>query len=336
MGNPRISWTKKGFRRTVWTVCLGMLAGCAPTGFLVTPVRVKRELTESTVYRDSRLARDKIALIEVSGVLSNARRSGLFGDGENPVSLFVEQLDRARRDKAVKAVILRINSPGGTVVASELMYDELRRFRKKTGKPVVAVMMDVGASGAYYLACGCDEIVAQPSTVTGSIGVIMHTLDISGTMNMIGVKSEAIASGPRKDIGSPFRPMTDEEREIFQTLINEMYERFVKVVVEGRPKLSESEVRRLADGRIYSAGQALKLGLIDRIASLREVIGALKKRLDLSRVRVVAYHRPLDYTPNYYARSPAPKPEINLMKLDLPDWSALTPQFLYLWMPGTP
>ena len=214
---------------------------------------------------------------------------------------------------------------------------EIRAFRKETSKPVIAVLMDVAASGGYYIACACDEIVAHPSTITGSIGVIMQSFDIGGTLAKLGVTTDAITSGPNKDAGSPFRAMTPDERELFQKIIDEMYERFVQVVVEGRPKLDEATVRRIADGRVYTATQAVELGLVDRLATMREVIGSTKKRIGADKVRVVAYHRPLGYKPNYYAHAPAPGSfDINLIRIDLPDWlGSATPKFMYLWQPGS-
>ena len=311
------------------------VVGCMPTGFMITPVSTQRSLTETELSRDSFFASDKIVLIDVSGTLSNTASGGWFGSGEHTVSLFVEQLDKAREDNRVKAVILRINSPGGTVVASELMHDEIVHFRKESGKPVVAVLMDVAASGGYYIACACDEIVAQPSTVTGSIGVIMQTVDVSGTMKLIGVRTDAITTGSFKDVGSPLRAMRAEEREMFQRIVNEMYDRFVGVVVAGRPDLNEAEVRRLADGRIYTASQALELGLIDRITTLRDAVELTKERAGSKAVRLVTYHRPMDYRPNYYAsRPPTFGSTVNLFNINLPGWlGGNTPRFMYLWAP---
>jgi protease-4 len=309
------------------------LAGCTANSLLITPVTSKRSLVETELRRDGLFAFDKIALIDVSGVIANSPRQQLLGGGEHPVSLLLEQLQRARRDRRVKAVILRINSPGGTVAASELMHDEIMNFRRVTGKPVYAVMMDVAASGAFYIACACDEILALRSTVTGSIGVIMQMFDVTGTMKLIGVQADAITSGRFKDAGSPLKEMTPEEREIFQSIVNDMYERFVGVVVAGRPGLSEAEVRRLADGRVYTSQQALDAGLIDRIATLREAVDLVKKDVGAKRIRLVAYQRPLDFRPNYYAESPAPQP-VNLLNVQLPpDPAALAPRFLYVWIP---
>jgi protease-4 len=313
--------------------------GCFPGGILLTPVSTNRELEETVLFKDGWWAPDKIVLIDVSGVILNAPEPQLLGEGEHAVSLLLEQLDRARGDARVRGVILRINSPGGSVTASELMYQELRRFRTQTGKPVVAVLMDVAASGGYYIACACDEIIAQPSTVTGSIGVIMQMFDVTETLRKLGVATDAITSGTHKDAGSPLRRMTPEERALFQRMVDEMYDRFVEVVAEGRAGLDEARVRELSDGRVYTGRQALALGLVDRVAPFREALEAAKRRAGVRTARFVAYHRPLSYVPNYYAAAPGPVGgvEINLLKLDphgLLDAGA--PRFMYLWQPAAP
>ena len=335
MGRTWTSWRVMALTLAAAASAALGVAGCAAPSLLITPVSGRRTLVETELSRDSFFAVDKVALIDVSGILINSPRPQILGEGEHPVSLLLEQLERARRDRLVKAVLLRINSPGGTVVASELMHDEIMRF-KESGKPVVAVMMDVAASGGYYVACACDEIVAQPSTVTGSIGVIMQMFDVSGTMQMVGVKSDAITSGALKDAGSPLRPMRPEEREAFEVIVKEMYERFIKVVGAGRPKLSEADVRRLADGRVYTATQALEAGLIDRITTMRSAIDVVKQRAGLERIRLVAYQRASGYRPNYYAQAPyAPSGEVNLFKVDVPSLlDLMVPQFMYLWAPG--
>jgi len=329
---PRISHAIA--KTSVVLAALVVATGCGRPSFVVTVTTDRQGLVETELMRDSIFAVDKIAIIDVTGMILNAPAPGLFGGREHPVSLFLEQLDKARRDRRVKAVILRINSPGGGVVATRLMYDEIKHF-KKGGKPVVAVMMDVAASGGYYIACACDDIVAQPSTITGSIGVRMQMFDLVGTMKMIGVTGDAIVSGKHKDSGSLFRSMRPDEREIFQTIIDEMFDRFVSVVVEGREKLDESAVRSLADGRVYTATQAVELGLIDRIATLRETIASIKQRIGAEKVRVVTYGRALEYRPNYYAQPPHMSGgDVNLVNVDLPAWLGMTtPQFMYLWKP---
>lgn len=311
--------------------------GCKAPSLLITPVEGKKALEETEIYREGVFSRDKIALIEISGMIRNSDSNFILNPRDNPVSVLLENLDRAACDHNVKAVILRINSPGGTVVASDLMHDEIMHFRETTDKPVVAVMMDMATSGGYYVACACDEIVAQPSTVTGSIGVLMLMFDATGTMNKIGLRSEAITSGKYKDAGSPMRTMLPDERELFRNIVMDMYERFVKVVVEGRPNLTEEQVRKLADGRVYTANQALEAGLIDDIATLRETTCAIKEDLGLHGVRLVAYQRPYDYRPNYYANAPIQPPttNVNFLNINMPaSFLPRAPEFLYLWAPG--
>jgi len=171
-------------------------------------------------------------------------RGGFFSDGENPVSLLAEKLDRARADRNVKAMILRLNSPGGTVQATEAMYDLLECFRTQSDKPVVACITNVGASGAYYLACAADKVICQPTSITGSIGVIIQTVSFAGTMKMIGIRAEAITSGKLKDMGSPLKDLTKEQRQVFQGMVDEFYGRFVEVVAERlRPSLNSDRLK---------------------------------------------------------------------------------------------
>lgn len=319
-------------------ICLILFAaGCGPTAYKITPVPVDRSLEETVLMDDGGFGPAKIVLVDVDGLLMNHREFSLFGEGEHPVSLFVEKLEKAAKDKSVRALILRINSPGGTVTASDLMYTELLHFKQRTGgeRPVVAVLMDVAASGGYYIACGADEIVAHPTTVTGSIGVIIQTVNFAGTMAKIGIASDAIKSGKMKDAGSPLRELKPEEREVFQGLVNEFFDRFVQVVAEGRPDLDEDRVREIADGRVYSAAEAVELGFVDRIGTLRETVADIKEQIGAERVRVVTYQRPLGWRPNVYAHEPVGPPQVNLVNIDLA--RAMfnpQPQFLYLWAPG--
>src|SRR5690242_20655225 len=227
------------------------LTGCF-NGFTVTPTHVGGPLEETVIVDACRWScRNKVAIIDLDGMILNARSSGLLGSGDNPMALFRERLDAAAHDKHVKAVVLRINSPGGAVTASDIMYQEVVNFRQDTGKPVIACMMDVAAIGAFYIAMGCDKVYDHPTTVAGSIGVIMSLYDASGLFAKIGVTSDPIKSGPNKDLGNPARPMTEEERAILQGMVNRFYDQFVQVVVRGRG-LPEEQVRALADGRVYT------------------------------------------------------------------------------------
>lgn len=313
-------------------------AGCTPTSFLITPVPSNPALEEVVVQRESPWAAQRIAIIELEGVLANQRSRSLLGLSEsNPVVEFKERLDAAAADKRVKAVVLRIHSPGGSVTASDLMYQELLRFRERTKKPVIACLMDVAASGGYYVACAADEIHALPTTVTGSIGVIMLTIDVSRTLDYIGVRPNVIKSGSLKDAGSPFREMRDEDRRVFQAMIDQMYERFFHVVARARKNIPEDELRKLCDGRVFFAPEARELGLIDQIGTLEQALHAAKRAagIESAKVVVVQYGRALSYRPNIYAQSPAAAGGVvNNFFIDIPTWLAGNgPQFLYLWQP---
>src|SRR5205085_6871325 len=183
------------------------LAGCGTPSFLVTPVSNSSSLEEQTVKAGHGLFPPKVAIIEVEGMLANAKSGGLLQATENSLSLFPQELERAEADPSVKAVVLRVNSPGGTVSASDAMYQELERFKKHSHKPIVASIQEVGASGAYYVSCAANKIVAQPTSIVGSVGVIFESMEFAGTLDKIGARAWSITSGPLKDMGSPFKPL---------------------------------------------------------------------------------------------------------------------------------
>lgn len=323
--------------------CLGLfisiiaLAGCGDMGLQIAFVRTHQRLMETQIQGDRFLfITDKVAIIDVDGILVNKQKRGLMHVGENPVSLFIEKLDKAAWDESVKAVVLRINSPGGTVAASDIMYHHLRQFKKQTGKPVIACVLGLGCSGAYYLACGCDGIVAQPSSVTGSIGTIMQTFSVAGTMEKIGVKAVTIKSGRMKDMASPLHDLSDEERDVLQEIIDRFYQQFLDVVEGGRTTIDRQKLQELADGRVFTAEQALQEGLIDRIGYLDDGIEWAKEMAGMKRGRVVIYHRASDYKPNAYGLASANTDGLGpLINVDLPDWlDGGSAQFLYLWQPA--
>ena len=221
--------------------------------------------------KDSKLAvADKIAIIYVDGMIAGGRgQVGLFTEGGGTDAL-IRQLHLARDDAAVKAVVLRINSPGGTVPASQEVGEELKKLRA-AGKPVVTSMGDMAASGGYWLAACTDKIYANPATITGSLGVYMPYSNWEELYRKIGVRQEKIKSGPHKDILSPDRPLTAEERAIIQVMVDDMYNQFVEVIAEGRG-LAPDRVRQLADGRIYTGRQAKELGLVDELGNMYDAI----------------------------------------------------------------
>jgi protease-4 len=276
----------------------------------------------------------KIALIEIEGLLHEVAKPSRFGWGEreSPVARVRAQLDIAAKDRAVKAVVLRIHSPGGTATASDIIYGEIQRFKAKKQVPVVAQLMGIATSGAYYAAMAADSVYAQPTTVTGSIGVIFAGVNVSGFMEKLGLADQTITTGPYKDVGSPFRRMTPEDRALVQGVINDLYRRFVAVVETGRPQLTVGRVEALADGRIYSAPQAQANGLIDGISDLPSTIDEVRRRAGLEEARVVSYHRRREWRENLYtlpSSSEAPA-FATASLLDL----LHAPTFAYLWWPG--
>ena len=313
-----------------------VLTGCGSGAFLIEMVPAGKELKETQLDKDDGwFVTDKILIIDVDGSMENEYQGGLLSSGENPVTTLIEKLDRAEKDPDVKAIVLRLDSPGGTVVATDIMHHSLLEFKRKTKKPVVACVTGMACSGAYYLACGTDGIIAQPSSVVGNIGTIMQTFSVSGTLDKIGVKTVAIKSGRLKDIGSPLHELSDPEREVLQGVIGEMFQQFVSVVRQGRKDISQQRLEALTDGRVFTAKQALEEKLIDRIGYLDDGIKWAKELTDVDKAKIVMYHRPSSYTPNAYSSSMSNTGGIqSLINIELPDWLTGKTQFLYLWQPG--
>jgi protease IV len=306
--------------------------GCSVISLDLTP-RI-RPLEEKTV--EGRGV-DKILLMEVSGFLSDdTGSSGLSLTAAPPrVPLLVrvrEELDKATKDKRVKALVLRINSPGGTVTASDIIFREIQLFRARTGVPVIAVMMDVAASGGYYVALAADTIVAHPTTVTGSIGVIMVSANAEGLMQKLGLAAMTIKSGEHKDMGSPFRTLTPEERGIFQAIIDDLQRQFVAKVSDRR-KISLETAQKLADGRVYTAEQALASRLVDQIGYMPDAVALARRAAGLTEAKVVIYRRPHQYRATYYAQAEGQASGIEASLGNLAAMSGLGPKFLYVWLP---
>jgi protease-4 len=306
--------------------------GCSVLSIDLSP-RV-RPLEEETVEGSGDA---KIVLMDLSGFLSDESTSSLLNITTPParVPLLVrvrEELKKATDDPAVKALVLRINTPGGTVTTSDVIFRELEMFKREKKIPVIAVMMDVAASGGYYVALAADTIMAHPTTVTGSIGVIMLSFNAEGLMQKLGVSANAIKSADRKDMGSPFRALTPEERAIFQSVIDDLYRQFVAKVVDRR-KLSDATARTLADGRVYTAEQALGHRLIDRIGYMPEALDLARRAAGVEKARVVVYHRPRQYRATYYAEAQQMESGFMSGASALGALVGPGPKFLYLWMP---
>ncbi len=218
---------------------------------------------------------DKVGVVEVNGVIANSK------EVIRGIKSFVE-------DGGVKAIILRIDSPGGGVGASQEIYREVVKARKV--KKVVASLGGVAASGGYYVSCGADKIVANPGTITGSIGVVMQFANLEELFKKIGYKGYVIKSGPHKDVGSPFREMAPDEKALLQEVIDTVHHQFVKAVAEGRG-LPIEKVAAIADGRIFSGEQALALGLVDKLGNLEDTIELAAKMAGIKGKPHVVYAR---------------------------------------------
>lgn len=276
---------------------------------------------------------EKILLIDIDGPISNRPKKTLVGfrSDTGMVDRIREILKKAEKDKNIKGILLRVNSPGGTVTSSDIIYHEIKSFKESFKVKVYVSVIDVAASGGYYVALAGDSIMVHPTSLVGSIGVLALKLNLESLMDKVGVEWEVVKSSKKKDFMSPFRPLTKEERVLFQETIDRYYDRFVDLVVLNRDGLDVKEVRALADGRVYNARQALNNHLVDSIGYLKDLVELAKKELDQPDLKVVTYSRPREYKSNYYS-SMGSTPKINLINLDLGfDWNQISPQFLFLW-----
>lgn len=274
---------------------------------------------------------DKIVVVPVEGVISSADGSLLGPEQTTTPQGMQDALRQAKEDSNVAAVVLEVNSPGGGVTESEQIHGDILDFKESTDKPVIVSMDATAASGGYYIATAADEIVANSSTITGSLGVIFQLTNVTEAADKIGVKQVIVKSGEFKDIGSPFRDVEPQERDILESLVNESYDEFVEVIVEGRD-LSESRVREIADGRIYSGNQAQELGLVDELGDLEKATEITLDRTNLEEATVVRYVQAESFTDLLGARlAPQPSEAGQIMKATGLDLEARP---YYLYKPG--
>jgi protease-4 len=319
-------------RNVLFVLAMVVLSGCALNLSLLPSTKA---LQEKVLEGEGKA---KILLIDLDGVISFKEPTDSLKLRTSPskVAFFREAFGKATEDPDIAGVIVRINSPGGSVSASDAIYHEIMNFRQRKKVPVYAYIMELGASGGYYVACASDRIVASPTAVIGSIGVIAMKFNIERLLSKIGVSDETYKSGPKKDFWSPFRPSTEQEKKMLQGIIDELYGRFVAVVYGNRRNmLSEEEVRTLADGRIMTAGGALRAKLIDKTAYLEETVGDMKKAVGIEKARVVTYARPQTFKSNIYSEAPVQGPQaINLISINAEELSLFSGvQFMYLWNP---
>jgi protease IV len=277
----------------------------------------------------------KLLLIEVQGIINNQKDRTFTGatTALGMVEWIQENISKAEKDDAVKALLIKVNSPGGTVTSSDIILHELLHFKKKRAIPIYVQIMDLAASGGYYIALAGDKIIAHPTSLVGSIGVIAFKVNLKNLMDKIGVDWEIVKSGDKKDFMSPFRSFTAEERKLFQDSIDIFHKRFVTVIADNRPELNFEEVSSLADGRIFDSTQAMELKLIDQIGYISETIEEIKIDLSKPNLQVVTYQREGDYKSNLYSLYPQ-APTLNLLNVNLGfENSSLSPLFSYLWAP---
>jgi protease-4 len=307
------------------------VSGCA---FINVSLYQKAEPLEEKVLEGK--GPGKVLVMDISGVLAyeEEERPGSFKESINVVARVKEELNKAAEDNDIRALVLRINSPGGTVNASDLLYHELKEFKEKRQIKVVACLLGLATSGGYYVASAADYIVAQPSTLTGSIGTIAFKFNIQGLMDKVGVEEETVKSGDKKDILSPFRPATKEEREILQKIIGEYQGKFLEIVRAGRNDLTEADLAIFRDGRVLSGAQALKLHLVDQLGYLDDAVQWARGAAGSPTAEVVAYHRPGTYMDNVYSMS---QNEASGLVDRMQRGGLLArepaPQFMYMWLP---
>jgi len=257
-----------------------------PSGLLITMIVLAVVIGSiglifiGALFSGDSVGKPHVAVISFYGAIADSEGGGVLRGGTTPQD-FIGQMDEARKDDSVKAVVVRINSPGGSPAASQEMYESIRRARAK--KPVYCSMGDVAASGGYYIASACDKIYANPATLTGSIGVISEFMNFQGLMQKLGVKSNVMVTGKYKDSGSPFRDLRPDERQLFHGLLMNLYNQFVNDVVAGRNeatsgKLTRTKVLSLATGRVYTGEQAKKNLLVDELGGLHAAIAAAAKK----------------------------------------------------------
>jgi protease IV len=339
---------------------VAVLAACAPVTVSATLFGENARLHGVTVEEDKGASGD-VVLIDIRGLIADRTPDALLGPKFNSIDELAARLKWAAQDPSVRAVILRINSPGGTVTSSDVMFREIRRFRAESGKPVVASLGEVAASGGYYIALAADRIIAEPTSITGSIGVIIPTLNFSEGLARIGIVSRPLVSGANKDMGDPLTPPREQHFVLLQAIVEEFYANFRSTVIDRRGAgrapapggadhpmpvaraLDMSRIDQLTDGRILTGRQACEAGIVDDTGGVREAFEAAKQLAGLKGARLVKYYREDSeaprsaYAPTASAPGSAGGTEINLLQIRA---GALSPSgalesggAYYLWLP---
>lgn len=310
-----------------WLVLITVLSGCVTpkVGLLGDGKASLKEFVLEGVDQD------KILVIPVRGFISDAPQKDFFRDKPSLVEQIVSRLQKAENDSDVKAVLLTVNSPGGTSTASDILYHEIMTFKEKTKRKIVVSLMDIGASGGYYVSLPADCIVAHPTSVTGSVGVIFMRPKVQRLMEKIGLSMEVSRSGEKKDMGSPFRETTEQEAEILQDVVDQLADRFIRLVKKHR-HLDDAALAKISSGRIYLPDEAKTMGLIDDIGYVSDAVEKAKTLAGLSEnPRIVVYRRSEHANDNIYnmeMMASGPQPWV-LFPDVLPKLDA---GFYYIWL----
>jgi len=303
------------------------------TGNVIThlpPDNTATPVVQRTIQGDSAECL-KIAIIDIDGILLNRNFKGLESMGENPVALFHEKLMAAQRDPMIRGVVLRLNSPGGSVTACDLMRRDLLQFKQSTGKPVVTSILDTGAGGAYYLATASDAIYAHPTSVVGGVGVIINIYNMSDTLEQQNIQPTPVRSGEHIDLGSPAFKMSKDGKGILEGIAKEFHGRFQEAVTSSRPRTQEKDL----DGRVFTASYAKENGFIDDTIYFDEVIREAKVLSGIGEnAKVVMFRRANDRALTEFDITPNTPASLASIPLSIPGLDrAKLPHFLYLWQP---
>jgi protease IV len=276
----------------------------------------------------------RVALVDVDGLLFNQNFGSLYSVADNPLAAFRDKLAAAAADPQVAAVVVRINSPGGSVTTCDIMAEELRQFRAQTRKPAVACLMELATSGAYFIASETDRIVAHPTSLTGGLGVVYNHYNLQDAMAQLNVVASPVKSGAKIDMGTVTGPLDDETRALLQQMADSYRDYLHRRVKERRGTMTLRDLQTVQDGRVVLASHALALHLVDRLGYLADAIAEAEGLAGVSGAEVVVFHRTGFPARSLYAITPNPAPLSDAVPFSFPglDRSKL-PTFMYLWQP---
>jgi len=285
----------------LWRLAAGLAATLLLAGCLSSVGGPNADFREVLLQGEGR---DKILMIDIDGPIDNTPvLVPSLGVLPGMTARVRQELEIAYDDPSIRGILLRVNSPGGTLTDSDIIYHSLIEFKKSKKVKIVAAMGDLAASGALYISMAADEIYAHPTSVTGSIGVIIPHLNYSGLFRKLGIESDPVASGPYKDMQDPYKPQSEAERKLLQDLVNAQYQKFLNVIKAGRPRMSTQEVRKIADGRIVSAQEAKEKGLIDQIGYLDDAYRRISELSGFPKNRLVRYANAWQTGSNIYSNT---------------------------------